>query len=588
MPDTTTGGTATVTASGEGQEVKVESRIGRRIDIVGFVAGTVDPVNTHNSAHGASLDYWISDRIVKKEDREKAIKEHREKIVNKEDVALSKDYKDLNLWEGIEKMKKKYSFQEMYIEGGTFFSWSGDNNHDERVKGAERLLNLLTRVYQLDIRHEVALHLIGHSHGGNVINEFTNIIADESYSPRQLEAVAKFPPNWKVKSITYLSTPFFREQHQLNHGKLYDECKIVNVYNEYDLTQRFVADFTLKQLYPLLSFFNAEDFKKPVEDIKSTSEKVYKLLKQIYINDHTEGPLIWSKTVEILYGVSDVLLRIYYVILLGINIKGPLSSQKEDLLNIIESLYDWAISTAGIFRGNSETRWGGYGRDTFLQDLNLAPLITLLNQLFQVQEGPNYNGYLLNLLESMFQINSSGVVDRIDDTTWYPGAQTGDYELIYVNITKYDGYDLQGKKFDYDSFVTGLEDCVRAQRPEMLREILLRLFSQLITPSSIGNVILGVWGLILLAPITHVSALWKLKGYLEIYEGWVITFYKDLEVEDPVGVTTKPKDPTMGSLQYLAMVSHSLSHKTLYDEIERDLKYAFISKSVLKPKDENN
>ncbi|WP_397363474.1 hypothetical protein [Olleya sp. R77988] len=134
-----------------------------------------------------------------------------------------------------------------FILEDDFFSWSGDNNNKDRTTGANRLLYLIYRLYPNWKDEYVYFHFIGHSHGGNVINEYTNVIANDS----------SFPEKWKVKSITYLSTPFFKKQHQLKHKHLHPDCKLINVHNEYGITQRFVADFSLKNLEILLANYDA-------------------------------------------------------------------------------------------------------------------------------------------------------------------------------------------------------------------------------------------------------------------------------------------------------------------------------------------
>lgn len=53
------------------------------------------------------------------------------------------------------------------VPASDVFSWTGDNDHDARVKAAEKLAD---RIYDLT-RHspKVRLHLVAHSHGGNVL-----------------------------------------------------------------------------------------------------------------------------------------------------------------------------------------------------------------------------------------------------------------------------------------------------------------------------------------------------------------------------------------------------------------------------------
>jgi poly(3-hydroxyalkanoate) synthetase len=180
-----------------------------------FVAGTTDPINTAGLKHQANTDYWRSSKT--------------------------------NFWNKIKDLKPQYL--DLHIEGD-FFSWSGDN--DKRKKLSFRpVIGSVFKSIQILENQEVHIHLIGHSHGGNVINQFTELIATDS----------KYPKPWKVKSITYLSTPFFKKKHQLNHSKLHKECKIINVHNEYDLTQQLIADFSLVNLEIFLRNFQMSSFR---------------------------------------------------------------------------------------------------------------------------------------------------------------------------------------------------------------------------------------------------------------------------------------------------------------------------------------
>ena len=201
------------------------------VDIVMLVAGTQDPVNTDPNKHAANTKYWQSSTA--------------------------------NLWSELQKLKPQFIDLNLSEK---FFSWNGDNNEKERNKAAERLLDLITRLYLKPAKEgdtlkfegkEVHLHLIGHSHGGNVINQFTELITDSEMLSKSEYPIEELPEKWAIKSITYLSTPFFNDKHQLNHTKLHPDCKFVNVYNEYDITQRFIADFSL---YNLDEGINLEHF----------------------------------------------------------------------------------------------------------------------------------------------------------------------------------------------------------------------------------------------------------------------------------------------------------------------------------------
>lgn len=119
--------------------------------------------------------------------------------------------------------------------------WSGDNTQANReIAGAylaDRLCgsNGKKACYEAYLGKRVAFHLIGHSHGGNVLNEMT----------KRAAKACQWPSHWEIKSIIYLSTPFFKYQHQLDTTRLHQDCAIINVTNDFDLTQRVIADFAM-------------------------------------------------------------------------------------------------------------------------------------------------------------------------------------------------------------------------------------------------------------------------------------------------------------------------------------------------------
>ncbi|WP_375563444.1 hypothetical protein ACE193_25480 (plasmid) [Bernardetia sp. OM2101] len=501
-------------------------------DIVMFVPGTTDPINTTALEHQANKEYW---RNVKEDQK--------------------------NLWKSVKELKPQYL--DLHIED-TFFSWSGDNNHDERVIAAERLLDLFMRVYPNWTEKSVHLHLIGHSHGGNVINEFTNTIAN----------APNFPAKWKIKSLTYLSTPFFQQQHQLNHSKLHPKCKIINVRNEYDLTQRVVADFTLKNLEILIQNFNGEDLEKALNRIKEANTAAFDHLTDLVINNHTEGPFLWGETAILLDGIR-MLFQVIIDMIEKVGDTGILSSQKRLLITRLTAIRDWATTQGQIFENNRVNRNGGYGRSEYIEDLNPAEALRQINILLAIQTGIA-DSFLLNLLASIAETNASGISDIIDDTLTNPQQQVkGAFRIVDIPIFTKDPYHTRNKKANFDRFVSGLENCVRAKRPDMLQEILIRLISQFTTAESMRDVAskLNLLEYIVTGDLdTQVK---RLKTNITVYSNLVARFNADLVTpadRDNNELTEKP-----GSVPYLAMVSHSLSHTKLFDEVKDALTSSFSS-----------
>ncbi len=138
------------------------------------------------------------------------------------------------------------------------FGWSGDNCISNREVAGKYLVRRLCmkdehndKGYYEGLKNKsICFHLIGHSHGGNVMNEMT----------KEISALGnKWPEKWKIKSLTYLSTPFFKELHQVKVSEsfFHKDAEVLHVYNEYDLTQNFVADF---------SMFSLDTLEKVLED----------------------------------------------------------------------------------------------------------------------------------------------------------------------------------------------------------------------------------------------------------------------------------------------------------------------------------
>jgi hypothetical protein len=76
--------------------------------------------------------------------------------------------------------------------------WTGDNSATERERGAKSLSKLIKRLART---YSGGVHIIGHSHGGNVANDAACML---NWSTR--------PAQPKIASITTVGTPFFRSR----------------------------------------------------------------------------------------------------------------------------------------------------------------------------------------------------------------------------------------------------------------------------------------------------------------------------------------------------------------------------------------
>jgi len=245
------------------------------LNLIILVAGTVDPINhdieTRANSYGDKEDdkswYWAENSGFRRE---------------------------------LAQLCKKHPNTELF----PFHGWTGDNRHENREIAGAYLVNKLcgaenqTPFYESRYQNKkIMFHLIGHSHGGNVVNEFT----------RQADKLAKqgiWPTKWKIKTITYLSTPFFTKLHQpiVSNDTFDPDCKIMSVYNDFDLTQRTIADFNLLPMADIQNRFflqmKKEEKRKAaqvnVQDTKVDFELILAAFKKIGPNPKMGLNISWN------------------------------------------------------------------------------------------------------------------------------------------------------------------------------------------------------------------------------------------------------------------------------------------------------
>jgi hypothetical protein len=464
-----------------------------------------------------------------------------------------------NFWHKITELKPQYL--NLHIEG-EFFSWSGDNDTKERNKAAERLLNLFLRVYKFWKNQEVHLHLIGHSHGGNVINQFTELIATDK----------DFPKHWQVKSITYLSTPFFQKKHQLKHTKLHKACKIINVHNEYDLTQQLVADFSLVNLEGLLKSFQMEKFKNGIETLKSVNtDTIMNYLKGMGFSDSHKKRAIpaWKEMAKAFLGMNIIISEfIKYINSLKIE-NSNLQKEKDSFIYLLNNLLQW---TYDVYNNYNVGIKEGYDKVKWANNLNLTQGLKVLNILFDIKSNPK-DSYILKLLAGIFG-EKKGLTDSIDETSWTPKKQTKGLSILDVPIFGSDQYNSRNKKKQFDTFLKGTQNAVHSNN---LEDMLMRLFSQFIKPSELKDIIKYTNEAEYIITGDLDTQLKILRGNFERYYLFVNKYHAGLVTEKDEKNTKLDLDKKPGSIPYLAMVSHSLSHTQFWKDVEDGLKSAFSS-----------
>ena len=95
--------------------------------------------------------------------------------------------------------------------------WSGENTREARIEGAEKMNNMLDGY---KYKSGEGLHVIGHSHGGNVFKEFSQIYKGDK----------------KVDTSVFLGTPH-RDDHILNYDVLAPNASLINLYDKGDMVQ---------------------------------------------------------------------------------------------------------------------------------------------------------------------------------------------------------------------------------------------------------------------------------------------------------------------------------------------------------------
>ncbi|WPB72905.1 hypothetical protein KYC5002_28060 [Archangium violaceum] len=218
------------------------------INIVVLVSGTVDPVNMDPVLRSVS---YPKPSLVPLQDSDA-----KQKAAQKSESGSKKAKDDDWYWQEnarfrdeLRALRKQYTNLHIFEAHG----WTGDNSVQARTISGAYLANRLcgaegeTAYYSGHLKKKVHFHFIGHSHGGNVINELTR------------QAAKVWPKQWKIRTITYLSTPFFTRLHQVDTTTFDDDCKIINAFCKYDITQRVIADFSMHPMTGLMKAAGSEE-----------------------------------------------------------------------------------------------------------------------------------------------------------------------------------------------------------------------------------------------------------------------------------------------------------------------------------------
>lgn len=248
------------------------------------------------------------------------------------------------------------------------FGWNGWNSVEERRIAGVRLFEEIKRRYGDLLCDRLRLHFICHSHGGQLVNEAITMLDSDP--------LAMY---WKVQSVTYLSTPFFREIHplQMRHCAARG-FTIVNVSNSYDLTQRIVAGFSIQNVQEFFARIAAHWLLFCDRTREAHFQKdVFKALAGAWLNAHEAG-LVWANSIILAESLRPFVrsIRDEVTSLYGV----PDTEMIASLLADIDK--QLAVSARALKDRRSDSRSTfRYTRKTYLEDLGLTEWSSLLRRL---------------------------------------------------------------------------------------------------------------------------------------------------------------------------------------------------------------
>ncbi|HZH75929.1 MAG TPA: hypothetical protein VEY88_07850 [Archangium sp.] len=612
-------------------------------NIVVMVGGTTDPGNTEPMMRSAS---------------------YQQTELEKDPDWYWRDNPELR--KALEQLQKKYTDLRLFTAHG----WTGDNAvANRKVAGAylaKRLCGANGKKGYYDglLKKEVSFHLIGHSHGGNVINELTR------------EAAKSWPKGWKIRSVTYLSTPFFSRLHPVHTGAFDKDCRILNVFCRYDLTQRVIADFSLNPMTDVLKLvgvdqlvcklqclthglgFDRQSFTAFIKSVPVHYEDADPRWWEIdptLMLDKDKGTWLYGSVLKLLERIQDVFLWLRQLVT---QLKNGIDFPVPKELDASGKLHRQVMSTALAGRFNAELNKlegglkkmqaafqkrlnsGKFPVAKIVEDLHvvdfLMPLVDFISVNRKTLQGPLWDLVVQLLIEQ---------IHEFDNTSASPEAQLRytpfATRIVHLDITPKDPYSTKGKDVAFNKFIKRLEGIesryAQTKAPYELRDLLFTLLAHVEPMRAVaadwatlvdwyeGMARGAVWLKKVLGTKTAGDDLaLKFVQALESYA--LIVKERDcgqLEVPAPAtvlkpvtggvsagakaltAVVGKPKQqaeavdcgcgqkslaakakvtqtptedgppPPMGSLGYLAIVSHSVSRQALYPDVQKALEAQF-------------
>ena len=587
--------------------------IDNSLHVLILIAGTTDPINATTSTSSRSISYGTSSQDL--------------------DLQNHKSYTQIpiNYWDkrfkiDLEFLDKKYVNLVLF----PFHGWTGDNSVENREIAGQYLINRLCGAngekpyYEKTWQNkEITFHLLGHSHGGNVINEMTQQIS---------RLGSQWPEKWKIKSLIYLSTPFFNKIHQVKVDKsfFHEEAEIFHMFNKYDLTQRMLADFSMEALADALENLDTKDLKDAIENtVKLMKEIPFGNLKEFHFKyagarfmSHENGLALYQATInffkilddkgtkglikvfEELISLCDKLNQPYTFDNIESKIKGnsqtkPINQRKflsdashKRLTNMFKLLIadiNLVIKTLTQRiqdNNNSQFDKADYISDLFSLDSFINHLLDLLavNSDSLISSNPS-----LSLWDSLYLILQDNI--KVFDNTYVkPDRQfKGTFlenKISYKDVTKDDLYNNAFNSKNYDNFINRIEDIEnRFETSPSKTNLLDLLFTLLANDKPIYDLIKEftswnkwinrgeyvAWGTLdrnlkrVRNLFTNLEEIFD-KRYFNLEDGSHKLTKEQLEKNED----NNPHNNTLkrGSLMYFLVESHSTSRRYMHKELK--------------------
>lgn len=577
-------------------------------DVIVLLAGTVDPVNNVATTLANSFD-GDAPKLGKgqKNPYRGAAHDPAKPLESREDT----DY----YWDGnpafIEALVKfQTSHDHVHYFGD--HGWSGDNCVKNRELAGKFLgewfigIGGYTPALPTYLKRKVSFHLIGHSHGGNVMNEFTKSIAKMAW-----------PADWKIKSYIYLSTPFFQTIHKPNPARNHGSAKVCNVFCQYDLTQCAIADFSLRQLTAVTEVVASapKTLKPHVDKIVSFDGNSFRALAvapQVKVKwngwtklpsnestwnmDATEGRNLYTRILDVLKETKLIFDEVKNMVNAlneeqDTRISEPFLKKdlverrkiindgvKNQIIAELDKVLAGLKPTEDAF--NSRVASGVFPVKGFISDIKVEALVLPLISLLDINAG-TLDGKIPRLLYAAFK-EQIEVFDDTLDTCFHIHnipIQTVDVtpEDEYYQLRDPQFFDLKSRLIRAEKAYMGSPNqynfthmlFLLAAQLEDVHQILIK------AENTTNNIDKAMYAYSFVDSSS--SFYLRMMDLIRVARAWFAIF--KARYCGGIEVMDKPRKEgaRYGSIPYLAMVSHSVSRQAIYPDVDKFLRGQFDS-----------